>query len=60
MVKLDPYYEGLVVFFVISLLLVSLLLLFKEMDNPFELGGHAYAGIDFEILWKTEDYFKDK
>ncbi len=59
-IKLDPFFEGLIVFFVISMLLVSMLLLLKEMDNPFEVGGHAYAGVDFEVLWKMEDYFKDK
>jgi len=59
-ITLDPFFEGLIVFFVISLLLVSMLLLLKEIDNPFEVGEHAYAGVDFEVLWKTEDYFKEK
>ena len=59
-IQLDPFIEGLIVFFVISMLLVSMLFLLKEMDNPFEVGEHAYAGVDFEVLWKTEDYFQDK
>lgn len=37
-VKLDPYYEGLVIFAVLTSLLISLLLLIKDMNDPFEVG----------------------
>lgn len=53
-VKLDPYYEGLVLFTVLSMLLVALLLLIKDMDNPFEVGQVSYADIDMFLLWDLE------
>ena len=59
-IRLDPYYEGLVIFFVIAVTIIGLLLLIKDMDNPFEYGAHAYADVDFTILFDMEEYFAEK
>jgi hypothetical protein len=57
-IRLDPYYESLVVFTVISALLIALLLLIRDMDNPFEVGAESYADVDMRLLWQLEDYLK--
>jgi hypothetical protein len=59
-VKLDPFYEGLVLFFVINMLLIALLLLIKDMDNPFEVGKKTYADIDLFLLWDLEENLNEK
>jgi hypothetical protein len=59
-IRLDPYYEGLVIFFVIAVTIIGLLLLIKDMDNPFEYGAHAYADVDFTILFDMEEYFAEQ
>ena len=59
-VKLDPYYEGLVLFTVLSMLLISLLLLIRDMDNPFEVGKKTYADIDMFLLWDLEKKLDEK
>lgn len=59
-VKLDPYYEGLVVFTVITALLIALLLLIRDMDNPFEVGKESYADVDMRLLWQLEEYFRQR
>jgi hypothetical protein len=59
-VKLDPYYEGLALFTVLSMLLVALLLLIKDMDNPFEVGKKTYADIDMFLLWDLEQKLDEK
>ena len=38
-VQIDPYYEGVMLFGTVSFLLISVLLLIKDMDNPFA-GSH--------------------
>jgi hypothetical protein len=59
-VKLDPLYEGLVLFTVLSMLLIALLLLIKDMDNPFEVGKKTYADIDLFLLWDLEKKLNEK
>jgi len=53
-VKMDPLYEGLALFTVLCMLLITLLLLIKDMDNPFEVGKGTYADIDLFLLWDLE------
>ncbi len=53
-VKLDPYYEGVLLFTVLCMLLVALLLLIRDMDNPFEVGKKTCADIDLFLLWDLE------
>jgi hypothetical protein len=59
-VKLDPFYEGLVLFTVLSMLLIALLLLIRDMDNPFEVGKKTYADIDLFLLWNLEKKLDEK
>lgn len=59
-VKLDPFYEGLVLFTVLSMLLTALLLLIRDMDNPFEVGEKTYADIDMFLLWDLEKKLNEK
>ncbi len=55
-VKLDPYYEGLVIFAIITSLLISIILLIKDMDNPFEYGHKTFADVDYTPLFELEQY----
>ena len=50
----DPYYEGLLIFGAIAFLLISMLLLVKDMDNPFEIGKNTYADVNADILFDLE------
>jgi len=59
-VKLDPFYEGLLLFTVLCMLLIALLLLIKDMDNPFEVGKKTYADIDLFLLWDLEKNLNEK
>ena len=59
-VKLDPLYEGLALFAVLCLLLPALLLLIKDMDNPFEVGKATYADIDLFLLWDPDKEMEQK
>jgi hypothetical protein len=49
-IKLDPYLEGIVIFTVVVTMLIELLLLIRDMDNPFEFGSHTYTNVDLETL----------
>jgi hypothetical protein len=59
-VRLDPYYEGLVLFTVLCMLLTALLLLIRDMDNPFEVGKKTCADIDLFLLWDLEEKLDKK
>ncbi|MFZ2412127.1 MAG: hypothetical protein WAW23_11195 [Candidatus Methanoperedens sp.] len=59
-VKTEPYYEGLALIGATSSLLIGLIMLIKDMDNPFEVGKNSYADVDLYLLWELEDYFKKK
>ena len=59
-VRLDPLYEGIVLFTVLCMLMIALLLLIKDMDNPFEIGTHTYADVDLETLKYLETYFDEQ
>ena len=50
----DHYYEGLLIFGAIAFLLISMLLLVKDMDNPFEIGENTYADVNIDILFELE------
>ena len=50
--KTDPYYEGLLLLGAISIIMISVVLLIKDMDNPFE--GHAT--VDLGHLYKLDKY----
>lgn len=59
-VKIDPLLEGTIIFGVISSMLIGLLLLIRDMDNPFEIGTHTYADVDLETLVYLETYFDEQ
>lgn len=59
-VKSDNAYLGMVLFGVIALILLSLLFLIKDIDNPFETGKGMYADVDLSILFSLEKYWKGK
>jgi hypothetical protein len=56
-IKMDPYIEGIIIFAVIVTMLIGLLLLIRDMDNPFEFGSHTYADVDIETLVYLDSYF---
>jgi hypothetical protein len=57
-VKLDPYYEAMVIFTIIIALLISILLLIKDMDNPFEYNKKTFADVDLSPILELEQYIK--
>jgi hypothetical protein len=59
-VKLDPLYEGIVLFTVLCMLMIALLLLIRDMDNPFEVGRKSHADIDLFLLWDLEKELNEK
>ena len=54
--KTGTYYEGLLLVGVLSLVLISVILLIKDMDNPFE--GHSI--VDMSHLHKLEEYLDNR
>jgi hypothetical protein len=56
LLKIEPFYEGMVLTGVIATILVSVVLLIKDMDNPFE----GYAKVDLGHLYKLEKYLDEK
>ena len=59
-IKNDPYLEGSVIFVFLSLMLISLVLLIKDMDNPFEFHQGTNADVDVETLFKLGTYFEER
>ncbi len=59
-VRTDPYYEGLALIGATSALLIGLIMLIKDMDNPFEVGKNSYADVDLKILFGLEEYLKSE
>jgi len=57
--KIEPVYEGLALIGATSSLLIGLILLIKDMDNPYEVGKKTYADVDLSLLWDLEEYLKD-
>jgi|GEM_PF-487502 hypothetical protein len=55
-VKIDPYYEGMIIFSIIIALLISIILLIKDMDNPFEYGQRTFADVDLSPILEIEKY----
>ncbi len=57
-VQVDLAYGGLVIVAAVSMVLLSLLFLIKDMDNPFEYGKDSFADVDLRILFHLEEYWK--
>ena len=43
---LDPYVIGMCIIFTVAFLIMGILVLIKDMDNPFETGGRGSADVD--------------
>lgn len=54
-IKMDPYYEALLLFSGVSFVLIGLLFLIRDMDNPFEVGRKSSADVDLGILFRLEE-----
>ncbi|MEI6293996.1 MAG: hypothetical protein WCP36_09950 [Methanomicrobiales archaeon] len=59
-IKMDSLIEGIVIFAVIVTMLIGLLLLIRDMDNPFEFGSDTYADVDLETLVYLDSYFDEQ
>lgn len=59
-IRMDGLFEGTVIFAVITMMLIGLLLLIHDMDNPFEFGPDAFADVDLETLVFLEAYFDEQ
>lgn len=55
-VRIDPYYEGMIIFTIIIALLISIILLIKDMDNPFEYGRKTFADVDLSPVLEIGKY----
>jgi hypothetical protein len=58
--EMDPYLVGVLFFAVISSMLIGLVLLIHDMDNPFETGSNTYADVDLETLNYLSTYFDEQ
>jgi hypothetical protein len=54
----DPYLIGMVIIFTVTFLITGILLLIKDMDNPFETGGAGSADVDLSHIYKLDKYLK--
>jgi hypothetical protein len=52
----DPYLIGMSMFFTVTFLIVAILLLIRDMDNPFETGGKGSAEVDLSHIYKLRNY----
>jgi hypothetical protein len=52
--EVEPYYVGLLLLGSIAFLLIGIILLIKDMDNPFEFGNGTHADVDLSILFELE------
>jgi hypothetical protein len=57
---MDPYLVGVLIFAVISSMLIGLVFLIHDMDNPFEIGSNTYADVDLETLNYLTTYFDEQ
>jgi hypothetical protein len=55
----DPYLIGMFIIFTVTFLIFGILMLIKDMDNPFETGGHGSADVDLSHIYKLDKYLKN-
>jgi hypothetical protein len=55
----DPYLIGMAIIFTVTFLITGILLLIKDMDNPFETGGTGSADINLSHIYKLDKYLKN-
>jgi len=49
----------MVIIFTVTFLITGILLLIKDMDNPFETGGAGSADVDLSHIYKLDKYLKN-
>jgi hypothetical protein len=54
----DPYLIGMTIIFTVTFLITGILLLIRDMDNPFETGGKGSAEVDLKHIHKLDKYLK--
>jgi hypothetical protein len=54
----DPYLIGMFIIFTVTFLIMGILMLIKDMDNPFETGGKGSADVDLSHIYKLDKYLK--
>ncbi len=54
----DPYVMGMAIIFTVTFLITGILVLIKDMDNPFETGGIGSADVDLTHIYKLDKYLK--
>lgn len=54
----DPYVIGMIIIFTVTFLITGILVLIKDMDNPFETGGTGSADVDLSHIYKLDKYLK--
>jgi len=55
---LDPYLIGMAIIFTVTFLITGILVLIRDMDNPFETGGTGSADVDLSHIYKLDKYLK--
>jgi hypothetical protein len=58
--KMEHYHDSLLLFGSVSFILISLLMLIKDMDNPFEYGKKTSADIDLSVLFNLEKEMENR
>ena len=56
----DAYLQGSVIFVFLSLMLIALIFLIKDMDNPFEFQQGTSADVDIDTLLNLGSYFEER
>jgi hypothetical protein len=56
----DAYLQGSVIFVFLSLMLIALIFLIKDMDNPFEFQQGTSADVDIDPLLNLGSYFEER
>jgi len=51
-------FGAVLIMFVVSAILISLVFLIKDVDSPFEVNEASYADVDLSLLFNLEDYLK--
>jgi hypothetical protein len=55
----DPFLIGMFIIFAVTFLITGILLLIKDMDNPFETGGKGSAEVSLAHVYKLKNYLKN-
>jgi len=57
---MPPSYQSAVLFENVSLVLISLMMLKRNMNNPFEYGKKSAADVDLKILFTLKSCLEEK